>query len=149
MRSRCQRLVRAESEDVVPIDPVEIVEVGGDVGAFQLRAVRLIERPAFAALVAVNRVTDAAFALPPIETGEMAACRERRPDDAVGVDVDAPRIESGLGHAEHFGTATLRRIAAPIDAHQIAREAFGYAPDRVVDGTRDGRVEVEVDLGIE
>src|SRR5262249_54506530 len=50
---------------------------------------------------------------------------------------------------EHFGMAALGRIAAPNDAHQIAREAFGDAPDRVVDGTRHGRVEVVIDFGIE
>src|SRR6185436_11393912 len=101
------------------------MEVGGNVGPFQLRAVRLIERPAFAAFAAVDLPADGAFALAPIETGEMAARGERRPDNAVRIDVDTARIESGLGNTEDFGVAALGRIGAAVEAHEIAREAFG------------------------
>ena len=80
------------------IHPVVIVEVGRNVRALQLRTVGLIQRPAFLALAAVGLLrTGQVLALAHVEAGQMAAGGQRRPDDAVAVDVDTARIEAGAG----------------------------------------------------
>ena len=93
------------------IDPVEIVEVGRNIGALQLRTVRLIERPPFLALAAiVLRRAIQVLALAEVEAGQVAARRQRRPDDAVAVDVDAARIEARLRDLEDLGLAGCGRV---------------------------------------
>ena len=92
-------------------------------GALQLGTGRLIQRPSFAALAAVGlRRTVEILALAHVEAGEVAACRERRPHDAVGVDVDAARIEARLRHLEDLRLAGGRRIVAALQPDQEARE---------------------------
>ena len=106
------------------IHPVVIVEVGRDVGALQLRAVRLIQRPAFAALAAVSlaaRSGPCTCARSKLARWLLAASAVQT--TPLRVDVDAARIEAGLGHVEHFGMQRLGRIVASIDAHQIARDS--------------------------
>ena len=109
--------------------------------AFQLRAGRLIERPAFAALAAVDlRRAVQVLALAHVEAGEMAARGERRPDDAVAVDVHAARIEAGLRHLEDLRLAGRRRVVAALQPDQEAGVLLADAPHRVVDRTRNHRV---------
>ena len=67
-------------------------------------------------------------ALRAIEAREMTAGRERRPDDAVAVDVDAARIDAGLGHLVHFGDAGFGRIVAAVHPHDVARKLLLDAP---------------------
>src|SRR5215467_7595481 len=112
VRSGGERCVGAEAGDVVLIHPVVIVEVSGDVRAFQLRTGGLIQRPAFAALAAVDlRGSVEVLALAYVETREVAAGRERGPHHAVAVDVHAARIEAGLRHLEDLRLAGRWRVA--------------------------------------
>src|SRR5690606_14986953 len=98
---------------VPQIHPVVVLEVRGHVGPLERRAVRAIERPAGLAVPAVadlGSVQD--LALPPIEAREVAAAGERRPDDAVTVDVETARPEARLGHPVELGDARMRRVLA-------------------------------------
>src|SRR4051794_10602270 len=79
----------------------------------------------------------------------MAARGERRPDDAVRVDVDAARIEARLGHLEDLRDARFRRILAALQPHEITRERLAHTPHRVVYRARDHRIEREAHLRIE
>src|SRR6185436_3514613 len=143
------RRVRAEAPDVEPVDPVVIVEVRRDVRALEARAVGDVELPTLRALSAFDdarAVED--LALRSIEAREVAARRERCPDEAVAVDIDAARIDAGLGHLVDLGLARLGWVVAEIDAHDVARSVLRRAPHGVVDGARDHGIEIVPDLGI-
>ena len=80
-----------------------------------------------------------------IEAGQMAAGRKSRPDDAIGVDIHAARIETRRGHFEELRHAGFRRIVAALQPNQIAGIRFGNAPDGIIDRTRNDRVEAVTD----
>src|SRR5690606_30012229 len=103
-----ERRVLAEARDVVLIDPVVIVEVGRDIGIAVFRAGRLVKRPALGAMLAVDRLRSVQHAaLRAIEAREVTARRERRPHDAVRIDVDAARIDAALRNLVQLRDAGL------------------------------------------
>src|SRR5581483_13608 len=126
--------------------------IGGAVGiahALELRAGEAIERPALGALLAGRRgrAVERALALAAIEAGELAA-RQRGPDHALAVDVDAARTIGALRRLVDLGQRGLRRVRArqqPDDVARLveAREAdiHRLAPDRIVDRARLHAVE--------
>jgi hypothetical protein len=79
----------------------------------------------------------------------VAARGERRPDDAVLIDVDAARIEATVRNAIDLCAARLGRVVAAIDADDVAGEGFGRAPGRVVHRARHDAIERETDLRVE
>src|SRR4051794_34222555 len=108
------------------------MEVRRNVGTFQLRAVRLIQRPAFLALAAIGLLRPReVLALAHVEAGEMAARSERRPYDAVAVDIDTTRIKAWLGHFEDLRFAAVRRIIATLQPDENARICFADSPHRI------------------
>ena len=112
----------AEAERVELVDPGVVARLGaariGD--AFQLRQRLGIERPAFGAVLAGRRrPVQRPLALAAIEAGQVAA-RERRPDDAVAIDVHAARREARVRRIVErrlvdFGERGLRRIRPGIE----------------------------------
>src|SRR5262249_51527455 len=149
--SCCERRVLAESGNVLLVYPIEVLEVRRNIRAFQLRTVGRIERPAFFALAAVGlgRAVQV-LGLPDIETGELAAARKIGPDDAVGVDVDTTRIETGIWNLEDSGLAGLRRIITDLHANQHAREwIFRNSPDRIINRARNDGIKVVPDQRIQ
>ena len=105
------------------------------------RAGILIKRPALGAMIAGRlRPVERSFALAPIEAAEMAA-RERRPDDALLVDVGAADAEARQRNVVDLRERRLRGIRPRNDAHDRARESPHGTPDRAVGRTRHHGVE--------
>ena len=69
------------------------------------------------------------------------SARERRPHDALAIDVHAARRIAGERRLEHFGEGGLRRIRSQIQADDVARVSQHRAPDRAVDRARGEPVE--------
>src|SRR5690606_1262652 len=110
------------------------------------RAVRAIELPAGLAMTAIVRLGAVQHrALAPIEARHVAAAGQRRPYDAVAVDVETARPEAGLRHAVELREARLRRVLAARQAHEISREVRERRPDDVLLARRGARLHA-VDL---
>src|SRR2546427_742768 len=101
---------------------------------------RGIGRPQGSPLPGGARAVERSLTLAPVETREMSA-RERRPDDALAIDVHAARRIAGERRLEHFGERGLRRIRSRIQADDVARVSQYRAPDRTVDRARGEPVE--------
>ena len=142
------RRVRAEAERVELIDPRVVAALGaaavGD--AFHLRQRLRIERPALrAVLPGRRRSVERHLALAAIEARHVTA-GERRPVDAVAIDVAAARREPFDRRAVaqrqlvHLGERGFRRIRSRIQADDRARKPELRAPHRSV-GRRRHRIE--------
>ncbi len=147
------RHVGPQPERVELIHPVVVVVVGaaGIGHALHLRSRRGIQGPTLRAVLAgrLRAVQDAALAA--VEAGHVAAAGERGPDDPVPVYVDAARrvpglrrIDIGILDGRRFvdlGDARLRRVVAPVEAHEPAGERSGPRdPGRVVHRVGDDPV---------
>ena len=116
----------AEAERVEAVDEVVVLEVDGHVAAHALepRARHRMQRPAFAAVLAVGRrrPLQRTFALAAVEAGEVAAARQRRPDHAVRIDVDAARrVADDAGRRIERRLVRLANAGLRIDADDLAR----------------------------
>src|SRR5690606_4106728 len=139
--ARRPRHVLAEPRRVPQVDPVVVLEVGRHVRALERRAVGAPELPALVAVAAVTHGLAAQdLALAPVEARHVAAAGERRPDDAVTVDVEPARAEAGLRHAIQLADARLGRIRPPIHAHEIARTVRQRRPRDVLLAGRRARL---------
>src|SRR5262245_2844398 len=127
------------------------MEVSRDFSSFQLRTIGQIQRPAFFALAAVGfRWTIQVFALPNVKGRQMAAACKRCPDDALAVDVNASRVEAGIGNPENRGLARFRSITAALQADEHAREgSLTDTPNGIVNRTRDDRIQVVANHRVE
>src|SRR5262249_34832411 len=128
------RHVLAEAERVVLIDPGVVRRLAAAVIGYaaKLRAGQTIECPALGAVLAGRgRAVERAFAFAPVEGAEMAA-RERRPGDALAVDVAAARRVARQRHFVDLGERGLGWVRARIDPHNRARIAGHGAPDRAI-----------------
>ena len=114
-----------------------------------MRAGQLIQLPPFCALRAFRRgrPVQRALAEPAVETGQLPA-RQRGPDHAVHVDIDAARAEAACGRLVDFSQRGIGRVRTGIEPDDVARlvdarEAAVHrlAPDHIVDRTRHDPVE--------
>src|SRR4030095_13899801 len=132
--SGADRHVAAQAERVELIDP-GVVACLGAAGIRHVRKLRTrerIERPALRTVLprrlgAVERP----LALPAVEAREMSA-GERRPHDAVAIDVHAARPVPRKGRLEDFRERGPRGVRTRIEADDVAGIAEHCAPDGAV-----------------
>ena len=142
------RHVLAEPERVVLVDPGVVARLGAVLAdALEARARVLVERPALRAVIAGGlRPVERPLALAPVEAADVAAA-QRRPHDALLVDVGAADAEVRLRHVVDLRERGRRRIRSrsePHDRRGAAEHADG-APDRAVDRARHHGVEAAGD----
>src|SRR5262245_19724955 len=127
------------------------MEIGRNFSSFQLRTISQIQRPAFFALAAVGfRRAIQVFALANVEGREMAAACQRCPNHALAVDINASRIEAGIGNSEDRGLARFRSVIAALQADEHARErVLADTPNGIINRTRDDRVQVVANHRVE
>src|SRR5205823_7159092 len=90
------------------------------------------------------------FAFANIETRELAAGGQSRPDNAVGIDVHAAWIEAAIRDSEDRGLAGFRRIVAALQANQHAGiRIFADSPNRIVNRAWNNGVQVVTDHRVE
>ena len=131
VRGRDRRVV-AQPRYVVLVDPGIVARLGGILAdAVEARARILVERPAFAAVVAGRGRTVEDLALAPVEHAHMAA-GERYPHPALAVDVGAARAEAWHRDVVLFRQCRLRRVGAGVEPHDRAGAGAQRAPDRAV-----------------
>ena len=145
--ARVDRHVGAEAQRVELIDPRVVARLGaprvGD--ASDLRQRLGIEGPALGTVLpGGGRAVERALALAAIEARKVPA-RQRRPDDAVAVDVHATRREAMDGRSRivdrrlvHFRQRRLRRVRTRVQPDDRAGEAERRSPDRTIGRRRDG-----------
>ena len=140
--------VLAEPERVVLIDPAVIAGFGAVLAdALEARAGILIEGPALGAVIAGRLgAIKRSLAFAPVEAAHVAAA-ERHPDDALAVDIAAPRAEVGFRDVIDFREHGRRRVGTGIDPHHLALAAkhAGGAPDGAVHWVWHHRIESGID----
>src|SRR5690606_33242082 len=138
--------VLAQARRIPQVHPVVVLEVGGHVRALERRPVPAMERPAGIAMPAVANLGSVHdLTLAPIEAREVTAAGERRPDDAVTVDVETARPEPRLGHPIELGDARMRRVVAARHAHEETGIVRERRPNDVLLAGRGARLHA-VDL---
>src|SRR5881628_26745 len=142
------RHVASQPEGVELIDPGVVARLG----AARIRHVHELwsrvwmKRPAFrTVLTSCGGPVERPLAFTAIEAREMPA-GERRPDDALAIDVHAARPVSGQGWLEDFGERGRRRVGSRIEPNDVPGEAEHRAPDGAVDRVHADAVEGRHDV---
>src|SRR2546426_713097 len=140
------RHIVAEAERVVLIDPRVVARLRTVIAdSLEARAGIFIEGPALGAMIAGGfRAVERALAFSPVEAGKMAAC-ERRPNNALFVDVSAADAEPRQWYVVNFRDGGLGGIWPGRDAHDGAWKSSHGAPDRAVSRARHDCIEARRD----
>src|SRR2546429_1656582 len=137
------RHVLAQPERVELIHPGVVTRLGAPgVGHVrELRPGKWMERPPLRAVSPGRRgPVERPLALTSVEARQMST-RQRRPGDAVAIDVHAAWPVSGQWRLEYFRQGGGRRIRPRIETNDIAREAQHRAPHGSVEGVDADAVE--------
>src|SRR5206468_4388820 len=132
------------------VHPIEVMEIRGYVRALELWTGGLVKRPAIGALASVRfgRAVQIG-ALPDIEACQMTARSQRCPDNAVGVNINAARVETRRGNLEDLSHTAIGGIGAPFQPDEVARKTFSDAPNGIIKGTRNCRIQAVADQRIQ
>src|SRR6266568_2193215 len=128
------RHVRAKAEDVVLVDPRVIGILGGAGITLEARPWNRMEAPALGTFVAELRARsiERPLALATVEARDVAAV-ERRPDDAIAIDVHSADSESGERNLVDFRQRGLGRVRSWSQAKDVARMGEVRSPEAAVE----------------